>query len=185
MNRAGRVCKILASSKELVEALKVGCCIRHLEAESVLFDEGEKNYGVFLICSGIVRLRVPGVRQLDRFFSTGSVLGLPSTFTGNAYSLTATCITDCEFVQVAERQFLQLMIEQPNLCREATSILSAEVAFILSAMGKRPPRIKLEIGGDRTDTSRTPGSARPSDLAPRFPRIPSARTHDAGLRGER
>jgi CRP-like cAMP-binding protein len=137
MKRVGRLCKTLATSKDLAEALKVACHIRHFEAESALFHEGEANNGVFLVCDGVARLRVPGARQLDRLFSKGSVLGLPSTFTGNPYSLTATCITDCDVVHMNKEDFLQLMNERPDLCREATSILSAEVAFILSALGKR------------------------------------------------
>jgi CRP-like cAMP-binding protein len=135
MKRVGNLCKILAGSNELVEVLKAGRPVRRLEAESVLFHEGEKNNGVFLICKGVVRLRVPGAQQLDRLFSKGSVLGLPSTFTGNAYSLTATCVTDCDLVHVSKQNFLELMNDYPNLCREATGILSAEVAFILSAFG--------------------------------------------------
>jgi CRP-like cAMP-binding protein len=137
MKRVGRLCKTLESSKDLAAALKAGCRISHFEAESVLFHEAETNNGVFLICDGVVRLRVPGARQLDRLFSKGAVLGLPSTFTGNAYCLTATCITDCDLVHIPKERFLKLMNEQPDLCREATNILSAEVAFIFSALGKR------------------------------------------------
>ena len=120
------------------------CKPQHYPPDASLFWAGGKNAGIFLIRGGVVRLRVPGVPHLDRMFSSGSVLGLPSTFTGRPYSLTATCVTDCDVVHVAKKKFLGLMNTRPELCRDATGILSREVAFILSAFGKRCPAAEIE-----------------------------------------
>ena len=76
--------------------------------------------------------------QLTRAFSTGSGRGLPSTFSESPDSLTAASATDCEIVHVSKQQFLDLMKAQPALCRDATDILSREVAFILSALRGQP-----------------------------------------------
>jgi CRP-like cAMP-binding protein len=59
---------------------------------------------------------------------------------GRPYSLTAAYLTDCEVAHVGKRKFVELMTRRPALCREATDILSREMAFILSAFGQRPYR---------------------------------------------
>jgi len=103
----------------------------------VLFDAGDKNRGIFLICSGTVCLHMPKAPHLDRTFSVGSMLRLPSTFVGRPYSLTAVCVTKCEVAHVGKKKFLELMARRPVLCRHATDILAREMAFILSALGQR------------------------------------------------
>ena len=80
---------------------------------------------------------MPAAPHLDRVFSAGSILGLPSTFVGKPYSLTAACSTDCEVARIGKKQFLELMTRRLDLCREATDILSREVAFLFSALGGR------------------------------------------------
>ena len=82
-------------------------------------------------------MSVKGLPKLDRLFSVGSVLGLPSTFTGHAYSLTAQAVTEADVVHVPAEAFLQLMRERADLCREATEMLGREVTFIQSALAER------------------------------------------------
>jgi CRP-like cAMP-binding protein len=65
------------------------------------------------------------------------VLGLPSTFTGHPYSLTATAVTTVEVMYVPQEAFVRLMRERPELCREATEMLGREVTFIRSALAER------------------------------------------------
>ncbi len=74
---------------------------------------------------------------MDRLFGGGSVLGLPSSFTGRPYSLTATAVTGADVVHVAQRDFLRLMRERPDLCREATETLGREMTFIQAALAER------------------------------------------------
>jgi len=81
-----------------------------------------------------------GVRnlpELDRVFSGGSLLGLPATFTGHPYSLTAVTVVRSDIVHLPREEFLQLMRERPDLCREATDMLGREVTFIQSALAER------------------------------------------------
>ena len=134
----GNHSKALLAPTPLERAVKSAGEIKHFRSGSVLFDAGDKNRGIFLVCSGTVSLQVPEASHLDRAFSTGSILGLPSAFVGRPYSLTAACLTDCEVAHVGKRKFVELMTRRPALCREATDILSREMSFILSALGKRP-----------------------------------------------
>lgn len=82
-------------------------------------------------------MSVRNLPKLDRNFGVGSVLGLPSTFTGHPYSLTAVTLADSEIVHVPRKQFLDLMRERPDLCREATDMLGREVTFIQSALAQK------------------------------------------------
>ncbi len=91
--------------------------------------------------------------QCTRTLPAGSVLGLPSTFSEKPYSLTAVLATDCDITHVSGKKFLDLMKSHIDLCREATDILSREVAFILSSVRSQPG---LGVGDTRT----TRGSAR-------------------------
>lgn len=138
MKRVGHLCQTLLAPAGLRKALVEIGKSEHFRSQSILFHAGDENAGVFLICSGQACLEVPGVSQFTRAFSTGSVLGLPSTFSEKPYSLTAASATDCEIVHVSKKQFLDLMKAQPALCRDATDILSREVAFILSALRGQP-----------------------------------------------
>ena len=111
---------------------------KHLSAADILFCEDGDNAGVFLVVGGTVCMSVKGLPRLDRLFGGGSVLGLPSTFTGRPYTLTATAIAEADVMQVAREDFLLLMLERPDLCREATEILGREMTFIQSALAERP-----------------------------------------------
>lgn len=65
------------------------------------------------------------------------MLGLPATFTGRPYSLTAVTLAESEVMHVPRKQFLKLMGERPDLCLETTEMLGREVAFIQSALAER------------------------------------------------
>ncbi len=129
--------KILKVSVELQEALEATGRKERFVASQVLFREDGVNVGVFLILKGKVRMSVRGLPKLDRVFTAGSVLGLPSTFTGHAYSLSAVATAEAETVQVSPEDFVTLMRERADLCREATEILGREVTFIQSALAER------------------------------------------------
>jgi CRP-like cAMP-binding protein len=110
---------------------------KHFPAAHILFDEDDDNAGVFLVVAGIVCMSAKSLPRLDRLFDSGSVLGLPSTFTGRPYTLTAKAITDADVVRVLREDFLLLMLRRPDLCRESTEILRREITFIQSVLAER------------------------------------------------
>jgi CRP/FNR family cyclic AMP-dependent transcriptional regulator len=109
----------------------------HFPPTGILFREGTDNVGVRLVVNGQVSLSLKKLPRLDRVFGSGSVLGLPSSFTGRPYSLTATVVAEAEVVQVTQADFLSLMRDRPDLCREATEMLGREMTFIHSALAER------------------------------------------------
>ena len=85
-------------------------------------------------------MSVDGLPNLDRLFPAGSLLGLPSTFTGHTYSLTARAVSELDAIHVTQEDFVRLMRERSDLCREATEMLGREVTFIQSALAERRKR---------------------------------------------
>jgi CRP-like cAMP-binding protein len=137
MTNVGAQCKFLRASAALKTCLEAAGTQQRFFATQNLFREEDSNNGVFLILKGRVRMSVRGLTKLDRVFSAPSVLGLPSTFTGHHYSLSAEAMTEVEAVHVEQSTFLQIMRERPELCREATDMLGREVTFIQGALAER------------------------------------------------
>ena len=137
MTNVGARCNFLNTSPALQATLQAAGEKERFAADQNLFREDDGNQGVFLLLRGKVRMGVKGLPKLDRLFSAGAVLGLPSTFTGHAYSLSAQALTEVEAVHVLQANFLRIMKEQPELCREATEMLGREVTFIQSALAER------------------------------------------------
>ena len=137
MTNVGPQCNFLKASAALKTCLEAAGTRGRFSAGQNLFLEEDSNKGVFLLLKGRVRMSVRGLAKLDRLFPVGSVLGLPSTFTGHNYSLTAQAMTEVEAVNVEQANFLQIMRERPELCREATEMLGREVTFIQAALAER------------------------------------------------
>jgi CRP-like cAMP-binding protein len=137
MTSVGAQCVFLKASPELRGALQLLGNKERFSAGQVLFREEQEASGLFLLLKGKVRMSVYKLPKLDRLFSAGSVMGLPSTFTGRPYSLTAQAITDANVLHVPSEPFLQLMRDRPELCSETTAMLGREVTFIQSALAER------------------------------------------------
>lgn len=146
---AGEQSKVLEASDVLKACLSQIGENKRLAAADILFSEHGENAGVFLVVGGTVCMSVKGLPRLDRLFGSGSVLGLPSSFTGRPYTLTALATSEVDAVHVPREDFLRLMFERPDLCSEATEILGREMTFIQSALTERrrqtPPRESLAV----------------------------------------
>jgi len=128
---------ILKVSPELKNALEAAGRKERFSPSQRLFQEEGGNVGVFLVTKGKVCMSVKDLPKLDRTFSVASLLGLPSTFTSHSYSLTATAATEVDAVHVSQEDFLRIMKEQSELCREAMEMLGREVSFIQGALSER------------------------------------------------
>jgi len=143
MKRVGAKRNILKASERLKAGLVTAGSSQQYPADYVLFREDGNSVGVYLVCSGKVRMSVRDMPTLDRDFDAGSLLGLPATFTGHPYSLTAITLAESEVVHVPRQRFLELMRERPDFCREATDMLGREVTFIQSALTERRRQLAL------------------------------------------
>ena len=95
---------------------------------SILFRAGQPVRGAFLVRSGRVRMSLdhstlcPG-----RTVGSGSILGLPATFSGEPYSLTAQVQTDCKLDFVRRARLLRLLRNNPELGFQIVRLLSEEI----------------------------------------------------------
>jgi CRP/FNR family transcriptional regulator, cyclic AMP receptor protein len=81
---------------------------------ATLFVEGQSPRGVFILCSGKVKLSTSsadGRTLILRISEPGEVLGLPATVTGKAYELTADVIEPAQANFISREDFLHFLRE--------------------------------------------------------------------------
>ena len=81
---------------------------------ATLFVEGQAGRGVFILCTGRVKLStssVDGKTLIVRIAEPGEVLGLPATVTGKSYELTADVIESTQANFVSRNDFLNFLRE--------------------------------------------------------------------------
>jgi CRP/FNR family cyclic AMP-dependent transcriptional regulator len=81
---------------------------------ATLFLEGQTGRGVFILCSGRVKLStssIDGRTLIVRLSEPGEVLGLPSTVTGTPYELTAEVVEPTQANFVSREDFLSFLRE--------------------------------------------------------------------------
>src|ERR1017187_4262380 len=124
------------SSKLKASLIDAGVVV-HFPPNHYLFEEEQEDRGVYLVLKGNVRVSVKNLQEPGRVFSSGSLLGVAAAFVGRPSNLAAMAVTDAEVVHLERQAFLDLMAQEPELCREATDMLSREVSFIQSALAER------------------------------------------------
>jgi CRP/FNR family transcriptional regulator, cyclic AMP receptor protein len=98
------------------------------QPNAVLFRQGEPARGVYLIRRGSVVLSFEDRRQ--RRAGQGWILGLPSTFSGEPYSLTAITAESCEFAFIPREKVIKFVRLNPALAMHLLEILANEVSAV-------------------------------------------------------
>ncbi len=97
---------------------------------AVLFQEGEPAGGIFLLCSGAVKLSVGsshGDSLLLRSAGPGEILGLSATLTGQGHEVTAETTSPSQLVFIKRKDFLRYLREHTNVCLQVVESLSNDV----------------------------------------------------------
>jgi CRP-like cAMP-binding protein len=95
---------------------------------SVLFEQGKQADGIYLILSGRVQTDLGSSgHQVPRIAESGSLLGVPATINGAAYSISAKVKEDAELIHVSRPQLLELMKNNPVVALSIIDLLSREV----------------------------------------------------------
>lgn len=104
----------------------------------VLFRSGQECEGAFLIQSGQVRLSLDTAANSypPRTVSSGFVVGLPASFSGEPYSLTAEAKTTCRLDFISRRTLLKALHEHPKTGFEIVRLLSDEIFQMRKAAKK-------------------------------------------------
>ena len=120
----------LQASADLQQKLrKISIPVR-LTKSSLLFKQGEKPKGVYLVESGSIALMLKLVRGrtvYERNVGKGSVLGLPASVNDTAYSLTAKALCDVDVAFVPRENLIAEMDRNISLAIEILRVLSQEV----------------------------------------------------------
>ena len=101
---------------------------RREQPNVVLFRRGEPAQGVYLIRRGSVVLSFDDRRH--RRAGRGWILGLPSTFSGEPYSLTAKTVESCEFAFIPREKVIEFVRHNPALGVHLLEILATEISAV-------------------------------------------------------
>jgi CRP-like cAMP-binding protein len=99
---------------------------------TVLFQIGQPCRGAFLIRSGQVQLSLDTVSSLypTRTVGSGFIAGLPATFSGEPYSLTAETKSRCRLDFIPRQKLLSLLHQNPDAGFQILRLLSEEIFHI-------------------------------------------------------
>jgi CRP/FNR family transcriptional regulator, cyclic AMP receptor protein len=131
---------------------------------AVLFVEGQGPRGVYLICSGRVKLTTTsrdGKTLILRIANAGELLGLHATVSGKAYELTAETLQPCQLDFIKRDDFLKFLQNHGDACLNAAQHLSHNVqnAYemirslgLSHSVSERMARLLLEWSDDGEQT---------------------------------
>lgn len=94
---------------------------------AVLFVEGQKPRGIFVLCKGSVKLSInstSGRTVIVKLAEAGEVLGLSATISGKAYEVTAETLDPCQVNFVKRDDFLQFLKDDVEACFKVAEQLS-------------------------------------------------------------
>jgi CRP/FNR family transcriptional regulator len=126
MRQPGFFC---AFSREVLSTLDVSSRHSVLPAGAVLFVEGQMPRGIFILCSGRVKLSTTskeGKVLLLKLAEGGEALGLSAAISGSTYQMTAETATPCQVNFVDRKDLLKLLQDQSEVGMRAAQILSFE-----------------------------------------------------------
>jgi CRP/FNR family cyclic AMP-dependent transcriptional regulator len=94
---------------------------------AILFVEGQAPRGVFMLCTGRVKLTTcssEGRALITQIAEGGEVLGLSATISGKPYEVTAETLTPCQVNYIKREDFLRFLTENGAACLRVAEHLS-------------------------------------------------------------
>ena len=110
-----------------------GIAAQSVKAGAVIFQEGDKADGLFIIKSGQVGIRL-GNRTLAEL-NTNSIFGEMALIDDAPRSATAVAVTDVELVPVSEKQFLFLVSQTPFFALKVMRVLARRLRATSKSFG--------------------------------------------------
>ena len=103
-----------------------------LPAGAILFVEGQIPRGIFVLCSGRVKLSTAsreGKVLILKFAEAGEALGLSAAISGMNYEMTAETATPCQLNYVDRKNLMSLIEDHSEVGMHAAQALSREFQF--------------------------------------------------------
>ena len=124
LRQSGFFCDLPRPSLEALEKIKYASAFPQ---GAVLFVEGQAARGIYIICSGRVKLSTTsrdGKTLILRIAEAGEVLGLHATVSGKPYELTAETLQPCQLDFIRREDFLKFLQNHADACLSAAQHLS-------------------------------------------------------------
>ena len=128
---------------------------------ATLFVEGQSPRGVFILCSGRVKLSTSsadGKTLILRISDPGEVLGLPATVTGKPYELTADVIEPTQANFISREDFLAFLREHGEAALRVaqqlgetyhSAIAEMRTIALSHSVGEKLARFLLDLSAER------------------------------------
>ena len=126
LRHSGFFCDLPKQSVEDLDKIKYASAF---PPGAVLFVEGQSPRGVYIICSGRVKLTTTsrdGKTLILRIAEAGEVLGLHGTVSKKPHDLTAETLQPCQLDFVKRDDFLKFLQSHPDACLHAAQHLSQD-----------------------------------------------------------
>jgi CRP/FNR family transcriptional regulator len=126
LRHSGFFCDLPKQSVEDLDKIKYASAF---PPGAVLFVEGQLPRGVYIICSGRVKLTTTsrdGKTLILRIAEAGEVLGLHGTVSEKPHELTAETLQPCQLDFVKRDDFLKFLQSHPDACLHAAQHLSQD-----------------------------------------------------------
>lgn len=120
-------CNLPAAALQDLESVK---SVGLYPKATTLFAEGRAPRGVFILCSGRVRLSIcseKGKSLTLKMVGAGEVLGLSSTMSGKPYEVTAETVVPSQVVFVPRKEFLRFLREHKEAALEVVHLLTQDL----------------------------------------------------------
>lgn len=98
-------------------------------SRSIVFEEGQRAAGIFVVCSGQIKLAATsrdGRTMILKIAVPGDVLGLTATLNDQPYEVTAETLEPCQIRSVRRRDFLEFLSHYGEVSRQAAQVIARE-----------------------------------------------------------
>ena len=157
LRHSGFFCELPKGPLEELEKVKYASAYPQ---GAMLFVEGQAPRGVYIVCSGRVKLSTTsreGKTLILRIAQAGEVLGLHATVSGRPYELTGETLQPCQLDFVRRDDFLRFLQHRGDACLNAAQHLSqnCQNAYemirslgLSHSVGEKLARLLLEWASD-------------------------------------
>jgi CRP/FNR family transcriptional regulator, cyclic AMP receptor protein len=122
----GFLCHIASTATKEFESIKYSSTY---PGAAMLFLENEPARGVYLLCSGQVKLSVSssgGKTLILRIAKPGDILGLTATLSGTLYEASAETLHPCQIAFIRREDFLRFVSKHPEAYQVVIQQLSSQ-----------------------------------------------------------
>ncbi len=168
---------------EFLEALASIAVLKKVGKNELLFTQGDKASGFYLICSGevkVYRIGSDGREQILHTLVAGETVGEVAVFQGTVYPACATAIGKAELAFFPLQRFIQLGKQQPELLLNMLGILSRRLRkfveliddFTLKDVTARLAKFIL-LSAEKQESNKTTLEGSKTQLASKLGTIPA------------